>query len=145
MADDPVSKPSDKASEAEATTKRKRRVLRAAPEPVTLRQQSERAQAKSDKPAKRSRIGRIAAVPLHFIARVVRPLGKFKLFRWIGYVLVPPFVRSAWRELLLVTWPNAHQTRRLTFAVIVFSLAFGGVAALLDYGLDKIFRALILN
>jgi preprotein translocase subunit SecE len=145
MADDHSSKPSDNASEAEASTKRQRRVLRPAPEPTTLREQSEKAQAKSSQPGKRSRVGRILAVPFRFIGRLLRPLGKFRLFRVIGYVLVPPFVRSAWRELLLVTWPDARQTRRLTFAVIIFSLIFGSIAALLDTGLDKLFRALILK
>lgn len=144
MADDPELKAADTNNDDEAT-KHKRRVLRPAAEPTTLREQSEKAQAKSGRVNKRSRVGRVLSAPFRFIGRLLRPLGKFKLFRAIGYVLAPPYIRNAWKELRLVTWPNARQTRRLTFAVIVFSLIFGGIVAIVDYGLDKLFRALILN
>jgi preprotein translocase SecE subunit len=144
MADDKSS--SNKSDKAD---KPKRRVLRAAPAPTTLREQSEKAQAQADKPRRAGKVGRILAVPFVFIgrllARIFRPLGKFRFFRFIGYVLVPPYVRNSWKELKQVTWPNRTQTRRLTFAVIIFSLLFGGLIALVDYGLDKAFRALILN
>lgn len=150
MADKSGDKPStpsnsDPSKTTDDSTQRRRRVLRPAPEPTTIREQSEKAQAASGKEAKRSRFGRIAAKPFRFIGRLFRPLGKFKLFRAIGYVLVPPYIRNAWKELRLVTWPNTKQTRQLTFAVIVFSLVFGGIVAIVDYGLDKAFRALILN
>ncbi len=144
MADDPELKTADTNSE-NGDNKRTRRVLRPAAEPTTLREQSEKAQAKSGLEGKRSRIGRILSAPFKLIGRIFRPLGKFKVFRAIGYVLAPPYIRNAWKELRLVTWPNARQTRRLTFAVIVFSLIFGGIVAIVDYGLDKLFRALILN
>ncbi len=144
MADDPELKTADTHNDDEAT-KRKRRVLRSATEPTTLREQSEKAQAKSVREGKRSRVGRALGVPFRLIGRILRPLGKFKFFRAIGYILAPPYIRNAWNEVRLVTWPNSHQTRRLTFAVIVFSLIFGGIVAIVDYGLDKLFRALILN
>jgi preprotein translocase SecE subunit len=127
------------------SNKRKRRVLRPAAEPTTLREQSEKAQAKSGQERKRSRVGRVLSVPFRLIGRAFRPLGKFKLFRVIGYILAPPYIRNAWKELRLVTWPNAKQTRQLVFAVIVFSVVFGGIVAVVDYGLDKAFRAIILK
>lgn len=142
MADDKSS--SNKADKADKQ-KPKRRVLRAAPAPTTLREQSEQAQAKSNRPAKASRLGRILSAPFRFIGRLFRPLGKIRFFRVIGFILAPPYIRNAWNELRQVTWPNRTQTRRLTFAVIVFSVIFGGVVAIVDYGLDKVFRALILN
>lgn len=144
MADDPESKAADTNKDGEAA-KNKRRVLQPATEPTTLRQQSERAQAKSGRERNRNRVGRIMATPFRLIGRMFQLLGKFRFFRAIGYVLAPPYIRNAWRELRLVTWPNARQTRRLTFAVVVFSLIFGGIVAIVDYGLDKLFRALILN
>lgn len=125
--------------------KRKRRVLRPATEVSTLREKSEQAQAKSSQPRRFSRAGNTAAAPFRFIGRTLRPLGKFKLFKAIGYILFPPYFRNSWKELRLVTWPDRTQTRRLTFAVVLFSLLFGAIIAGVDYGLDKLFRALILK
>lgn len=56
----------------------------------------------------------------------------------------PRFFREAWAELRQVTWPNRSETFRLTTAVIVFALAFGGLIAAVDYGLEKLFREVLL-
>ena len=45
----------------------------------------------------------------------------------------------------MVTWPSGKQTRALTFAVIVFSIVFGALVALVDFGLDKLFKKVILH
>jgi preprotein translocase SecE subunit len=45
----------------------------------------------------------------------------------------------------MVTWPSRKQTRDLTIAVILFSIAFGAIVALVDFGLDKLFKKVILN
>jgi preprotein translocase subunit SecE len=58
---------------------------------------------------------------------------------------VPPYFRNSWKELTQVTWPDRRQTRRLTFAVILFSVIFGTIVAGVDFGLDKLFRTFILN
>ncbi len=132
------------ASEA-ADTKRKRRVLRPAAEPTTLREQSEKAQARQLKPSRRSKTTRILGAPFRLIGRIFRPLGKFKFFRVVGYILAPPYIRNSVRELSMVTWPGTRTTWQLTYAVIVFSLIFGVIVAGVDYGLDKAFRAFILK
>lgn len=140
----------DAASEAtsEGDSKRKRRVLRAA-EPETLREQSEKAQARSNQPRKLGKPARAAAKPFVMagrgIAKVFRPLGRFKFFRAVGYVLYPPYFRNAVKELRLVTWPDRRKTWRLTYAVIVFSVAFGLIVAGVDFALDKLFREFILK
>lgn len=74
------------------------------------------------------------------LARLGRFLGKYKFFRVIGYIFVPPYIRGSWRELKLVTWPNFVQSWRLTYAVLIFSVIFGVVVAILDFGLDKVFK-----
>jgi len=130
-------------SDKDESSKKQKRQLKAVPE--TLREQSERAQAKSSKPKTRSKVGRVLSAPFRLIGRIFRPLGKFKFFRAIGYILAPPYIRNALKELRLVTWPNRKQTRQLTFAVIVFSVVFGVIVAITDYGLDKVFRKLILK
>ena len=141
-------KPAPSASDSNDAPKRKRRVLRPSlnsAEPSTLRQKSEQAQAKSDKPARFGRLRRILGTPFRAIGRLFRPLGRFRFFRVLGYVLFPPYFRNSWRELRLVTWPDRTQTRRLTFAVIIFSMVFGVIVAGVDYGLDKAFREFVLK
>ncbi len=57
----------------------------------------------------------------------------------------PRFFAEAWSELRQVTWPNRRETAKLTVAVVVFAFLFGGLVALVDFGIEKIFRNLILN
>lgn len=59
--------------------------------------------------------------------------------------LVPKFFKEAWAEIKLVTWPNRRETYRLTVAVFVFALVFGVLVALLDVGLDKVFKEVIIK
>jgi len=138
-----------KTTKTEADSQRKRRVLRPAAEPTTLREQGVQARAKSGQSSKTGRVVSVLTAPFRFIgtfiARILRPLGKFRAVRAIGYVLAPPYIRNSWKELKQVEWPDRTQTRRLTFAVVLFSLVFGSIVAGVDYGLDKLFRAFILN
>lgn len=59
--------------------------------------------------------------------------------------LTPRFMREAWQEIRLVTWPNARETWRLTIAVFVFAVVFAAIVGVLDYGLDKLFREVIIK
>lgn len=89
------------------------------------------------------------------IAKIVRPLSfvlkpfKTRPVRFVGRflasVLLFRFFRDAWKELVQVTWPSARETVRLTWAVFAFSIVFGVVIALVDYGLDKVFRKVFLQ
>jgi preprotein translocase SecE subunit len=97
-------------------------------------------------------------------ARVVRPLGWplrkvgglsvwraawFKPFRfvgkWIGLIFWPPYFRSSFGELKLVTWPDWRKSWRLTFAVLAFAAVFGVAIAGVDFGLDKLFKEVLLK
>lgn len=69
----------------------------------------------------------------------------FKPIRWVFKRIIPTYFKESWKELKLVTWPSTRDTFRLTFVVLLFSLVFGGLIAGVDYGLDKLFKALILN
>ncbi len=139
------SKIDDKASNSEeqTTSKKTRRQLKAAP--ITVREQGEKARDKSNRTGVMAMTGHYISMPFRLIGRLFRPLGKFKLVRGIGYIFAPPYVRNAFKELRLVTWPNGKQSRQLTFAVIVFSVIFGLIAAITDYGLDHLFRSVILK
>lgn len=133
-------------SKRSKTTKRR---LRAPSQ--TVRQQAEQAQVEADKPVKPRRLRRAATAasrPLGRLAHVFdrqpfRAIGKVLSF--IGRILVPKFIRNAFAELKYVTWPTRKQTRDLTFAVLMFAIAFGVVITVVDYGLDKLFRAIILK
>lgn len=133
-------------SQPSKTTKRRLR----APAP-TVRQQAEKAQADAEKPEGKHRLRTAAATagkPLGFIGRLFnrqpfKAIGK--VLKFIGRILVPKFVRNSFAELKYVTWPTRKQTRQLTFAVLMFAIVFGIVVTVIDYGLDKIFRALILK
>ena len=100
-------------------------------------------------PGKTHQIWRGFTAPLRWlgrgIARIARALNKIKIFHWIGLILWWPYFRNSWKELRQVTWPTGKQSRQLTAAVIVFATVFGLLVALLDFGLDKIFKQVLLK
>lgn len=63
--------------------------------------------------------------------------------RFIGRVLGLRYLRDSWKELRQVTWPTFRESRRLTLAVIMFSIVFGLLIAVVDYGLDKAFKYML--
>ncbi|HSH55194.1 MAG TPA: preprotein translocase subunit SecE [Candidatus Limnocylindrales bacterium] len=114
----------------------------------TIRQRSEKHQLKASAPPKPSKARafiRGFTAPLRMAGRQIAKLGRFRVFRLIGRILLPYYVRNSWKELRLVTWPNRRTTWRLTYAVITFSIAFGLVVAGVDFVLDKLFKELILK
>lgn len=101
--------------------------------------------SKANKPAKS--VGR-------FISRIFKPFGfllrpfKTKPFRAVGRFLykflgIGYFINS-WKELKQVEWPSRRDTIKLTFAVFVFAIAIAGFVAILDFGLEKVFRQLLI-
>lgn len=130
-------------AETEKQPEKKRRVIRKV---ETVREKA--AKQSGDKPVKkgvlRLTLGYIGA-PFRFIGRQIAKLGRFKVFRIIGYILVPPYFRNSWKELRKVTWPSSKDTFRLTFAVLMFSIVFGLFVTAADFGLDKLFKRIILN
>jgi preprotein translocase SecE subunit len=133
----------------EATKKSKRRVKN----PETFRERALKASESSDKP---KRAAKVAGTGSRVISAVLKPfrltfgrlgkfLGKFRVFRFLGKILFPGYLRNSWRELRLVKWPSWKESRRLTFAVIIFATIFGASVAVVDYGLDKLFRNILLK
>ena len=108
----------------------------------TMRERAEQSTAKDAKKAtvKPRRFGKMRS-GFQKIGRL--PI--WKPFKFVGKILVPPYIRSSWRELRQVTWPDRKQTRVLTSAVIMFSIVFGLIVAGFDYGLDKLFKQVILK
>lgn len=83
--------------------------------------------------------------PLKQIGHSLRWFFRLKPVRFIGRILGFRYLASSWRELRQVTWPTWRESRRLTGAVIVFSVIFGALVAAVDYGLDKLFKEILLK
>lgn len=135
-------------SDSGQPTKRVKRRVR----PVeTVREQRDKRQAAvKTKPHRLSKVTGWLAKPFRLMAAWSFWRSKaWRPFRFIGkvlsYVLLISYFRSSLRELKLVTWPNWKLSWRLTWAVLVFSIFFGVIVAVVDFGLDKLFKQLILN
>ncbi len=83
--------------------------------------------------------------PLKQIGHAFRWFFRLKPIRFIGKILGFGYLASSWRELRQVTWPTWKESRRLTGAVIIFSVIFGALVAAADYGLDKLFKQILLK
>jgi preprotein translocase SecE subunit len=127
---------------AEQSDKPKRRIVKKA---ETVREVTEKAAETNKQPRRLHTTKRRAGAPFRAIGKVFAKLGKFKPFRIIGLILVPPYFRNSWRELRQVTWLKRRDSFRLTYAVIAFAAIFGTLVALLDYGLDKVFKEVLLK
>jgi len=66
----------------------------------------------------------------------------FKILRIFG---IFGFLISPFQEIKLVTWPDWKTTLRLTFAVVCFSVIFGIMVSLLDWGFEIIFKKVFLH
>ncbi len=137
---------------AERPTGPKRRVK----SPETFRQKALKAAEDSEKPSRkhlvRKGFGDAAKLTAQPFRRPYRSARKTRVARWLrrpirllGKVFVPVYFRRSWQELRLVTWPTPKVSRQLTWAVLVFAIVFGVAIALVDYGLDKIFRQILLK
>lgn len=95
-------------------------------------------------------------------SKVTKPIGKVRSFGQKEYYLpipdnkvgrflnkrrrwIPKYFRESWKEVRQVTWPNRRETIRLTLAVFVFAVSFGLVVALVDFGLERAFKQLLLK
>ncbi len=58
--------------------------------------------------------------------------------------LFPSYIANSWRELRQVSWPTRRTTWKLVFAVFAFAIFFGVLISVVDYGLEKIFRPILL-
>lgn len=112
--------------------------------PQTIREKALKAQAEAKKPTQSSKVlgqSKRIFTPIKSLGRIFR----IKPFRLIGRVIAPRYVRNSWQELRQVKWPNRKETRQLTVAVMIFSIIFGVLVAGVDYGLDKVFKQVILK
>ncbi len=132
---------------ANESSHKKTRRLRQAPQ--TMRERGVSSTSKQAKPRRIRSIASIAGIPFRAIGNILGKLPIWKPFRIAGRliarIIVPPYVRNSFKELRHVAWPTGKQTLQLTSAVILFSVIFGVVVALFDFGLDKLFKQVLLR
>lgn len=124
----------------------------------TFREQSAKQRTKAAQPRRLRKTASTASKPVKAarsgIWKLLKPFGfllrpfKTKPMRFIGRILAKVlllnYFQASWKELRQVTWPNRKETIKLTTAVIIFALVFGLFITVVDYGLDKLFRFIIL-
>lgn len=115
---------------------------------ASLREQTEKARVVQDQPKKQGPL-RLAlhyiAVPFKFVGRKLAWVGHHQPFKWLGHFLWPAYFRNSWKEMRQVTWPKRRESLQLTGAVILFATIFGVLIAITDYGLDKLFKQVLLK
>ena len=111
----------------------------------TVRDKAEKTAADAAKPRRLGKTRTRAGAPVRLAGRGLRKADRFKPFHIIGLILIPPYFRNSWRELRQVTWPTGRESRQLTLAVILFATIFGVLIALVDFGLDKVFKQVLLK
>jgi preprotein translocase subunit SecE len=130
-----------------STSKPKKRRVK---NPETFRERALKAkeQDKRSRPSVFGAIGRVFSPIAASLKKVFdNPAGKaiLKPVKLILKLIFPKYFRNSYQELKLVTWPSFKQSRQLTFAVLVFAVIFGASIAVLDYGLEHLFRNILLK
>ncbi len=118
----------------------------------TVRERSQKVQSKPDKSRRLHATTKKISRPFKTAAHVGRkeyylPIPENRVGRFLNKRrhFIPLYFRQSWRELRQVTWPGRKETWKLTLAVISFAIIFGVLVAIVDFGLDKLFRKVILK
>ena len=134
---------------AEDKAAKKKPRIRKAPETVRERADKQTAKNNAPKGKLKGKIHRPLSVLRQVGAKEYHPVkapekkGVRHLNKRVRFV--PKFVREAWAELKLVTWPTKKEAARLTFAVIVFAVFFSLFIQLLDVVFNKIVKEIFLK
>ncbi|MGZ6005019.1 MAG: preprotein translocase subunit SecE [Candidatus Saccharimonadales bacterium] len=135
------------ADNKQATTK-KRRIRKV----ETVRQKAEVAAKAAPKPRRVKQSLKVAGKPIVAAYNLGKkeyylPLPDNRFWRFMNKRrhIVPRYFAQSFQELRKVTWPDRKQTTQLTIAVFVFAISFGIVVAITDYGLDRIFKRLLIK
>lgn len=138
----------NKETKSEPKAKRVRRVRKA----ETVRERNAKASAKASKTGRLSKTKTGASNAVSKVGRGLKkeiyipmPDNKFGRFLNKRRSFIPKYFKESWKEVKQVTWPNRKTTWQLTFAVFMFALIFGAIITIVDYGLDKVFRAVLVK
>jgi preprotein translocase SecE subunit len=116
----------------------------------SMRDSTAKSRKKAEKPKRIKKVAGAAKKPFKSVKKalsqeyhLIQPKKQNK-FLTKSRKLTPGYFRSSWAEMKLVTWPGRLLTWRLVFAVFVFALVLGTAIAVIDYGLEKLLREIIL-
>ncbi len=131
-----------------AEDKSRKRLIKA----ETMREKGTKAVSRAGKPRRLQRTAQAVRKPLSAARRIavkeyypVKPHeAGFKGFLTKKRRWTPGYFRSSFKELRQVTWPGRRETWKLVGSVFLFSVIFGLMIAVVDYGLDKLFRKAFL-
>lgn len=133
---------------ADKEDKTKKRVIKKS---QTVRERAAKAE-NSRKPRRIKQAGKTALRPIKAVARTARkevylPLPDNRAGRFLNKRrrVIPRYFRLSFAELKQVKWPTNRETIKLTFAVFIFAIFFMLLISLADFGLDKLFKQLILK
>ena len=138
---------------AETDPKSKKAEARKRKEPETIRQKADKETEKRIKPTKKSRLKSKVSKPLSTLHKAAtkeyHPI-KVPEKKGIKHLnkkvhIIPKFLKNAWAELKLVTWPTKKEAMKLTFAVIAFSIVFAVFVQALDYIFSRVVKEIILR
>jgi len=117
---------------------------------TSMRESAAKSRANADKPKRVRKAAAIAKKPVDSVGaalkkeyHLIQPKNGGNFFTKSRKV-TPGYFRSAWSELRQVSWPGRKETWKLVFAVFMFAIVIGTVIAVLDYGLEKLLREVIL-
>lgn len=82
--------------------------------------------------------------PFRFVIKPFRTRPLRFVGRLLAKVLLINYFKQSWQELRQVTWPGRKETAQLTFAVFAFAIVFSILIAIIDFGLDKLFREVLI-
>ncbi len=108
-------------------------------------EQTEKTAEQTGKVSRKRRFFRAIGKPFRPVGRVLARIERWKPIHILGLIIVPRYFRNSWKELRLVVWPSRRESWRLTSAVLIFAVIFGVMIAIVDYGLDKVFKKIILK
>lgn len=143
-----------------AESKKKRRVVSpASKKSETVREKAAKAAEGESKPrrvrATADKAGRPLRAGGRAVAKGARPFGFLlkplktrparAVGRFLSKVLFINYIKNSWKELRQVSWPDRKNTTKLTLAVFAFAISFALVIAIADFGLDKVFKAILLE
>ncbi|HET9098655.1 MAG TPA: preprotein translocase subunit SecE [Candidatus Saccharimonadales bacterium] len=129
-----------------------RQIKRKVRNPESFRERASKAGNEKKKNSYLSSFFKALLFPFRWLARKIKSFFRLNVFkpfrrpaRIIGKIIFPSYFRQSFQELKLVTWPGWKQSRQLTFAVLVFAIVFGAAIAGVDWGLDKVFKNVLLK
>lgn len=117
---------------------------------VSIRERNRKAAESKEKPKRIRKAAVQAKKPVTGAAKVLTtefhllPRKNDSGFFTRSRKVTPKYFADSAQELKYVTWPGRKETWKLVFAVFVFALTLGVFIAVLDFGLSRLFRNIIL-